>query len=176
VTALSPAVGSRDLVVQLHLDASEAPIGATAAARIDAPPERVWAAVTQMWQQSGWVPLVHRIRREGDLIYVDLRFRVTLLSASFKFVVRATVEEGRRLDLRWVEGEPRDIRLTFELEPASDGRTLLRASGGFDVRSLGWLVKYFLKHHPEIQPGIYPGVALVLVDWVRRAAETTPAG
>jgi hypothetical protein len=29
-------------------------------------------------------------------------------------------------------------------------------------------VKYFLKHHPEIQHGIFPGVSLVLVDTLRR--------
>ena len=47
--------------------------------------------------------------------------------------------------------------------------------GEFDLMSLGWLAKYFLRHHPEIQFGIFPGVALVLVDSLRRALDDAPA-
>ena len=60
--------------------------------------------------------------------------------------------------------------MRFELTPIDDGRACtVSGDGEFDLHSLGWLVKYFLKHHPEIQHGIFPGVALVLIDSLKRA-------
>jgi hypothetical protein len=41
---------------------------------------------------------------------------------------------------------------------------------GFDIESLGWLVKLFLKHHPEIQFGVFSGCALALLESMRTAA------
>lgn len=35
--------------------------------------------------------------------------------------------------------------------------------------SLGWLAKYFLRHRPEIQFGVMPGVAVGLLESIRRA-------
>ena len=75
-----------------------------------------------------------------------------------------TVEDG------WVSGEPRGIRLRFDLEPLDDGKAcMLRSSAAFDAMSLGWLAKYFLKHHPEIQFGVMPGVAVGLLESMRQA-------
>jgi hypothetical protein len=51
--------------------------------------------------------------------------------------------------------------------------TMVHATAEIDVRSLGWLAKYFLGHHPEIQHGILPGVALALLDSMRRIAEAS---
>jgi len=62
---------------------------------------------------------------------------------------------------------------SFELSPLDDGRaTLIHAHGEYDAMSLGWLVKFFLKHHPEILHGVFPGTVLVLLDAMRRAAES----
>jgi hypothetical protein len=77
--------------------------------------------------------------------------------------VPATVVEWR---------EPKDIRLRFTLTPTEGGRACsAEADVEFDLTSLGWMAKYFLRHHPEIQFGVFPGVALVLVDSLRRAAD-----
>ena len=54
---------------------------------------------------------------------------------------------------------------------------MVDVDASFEVESLGWLVKYFLKHHPEIRHGIFPGVALVLHDSLRRAVSVKrPSG
>jgi hypothetical protein len=116
--------------------------------------------------------MIHRARRDGDRITIDLKFKVAILSVGFTFVADAVYEQEKWLELRWVSGEPRGIRLRFELEPADEGRaTIVRGDGEFDAQSLGWLAKYFLKHHPEIEYGIFPGVALALIDSMRKAAE-----
>ena len=50
-----------------------------------------------------------------------------------------------------------------------------RDGGGVRRTVARWLVKYFLRHHPEIQHGIFPGITLVLLDSIRRATSREPA-
>jgi ribosome-associated toxin RatA of RatAB toxin-antitoxin module len=138
---------------------------------IRAPRAKVWDVITDVERYAGRVPMLHKVRRDRDWVHVQLKLRVALFSVGFAFTAEVVREEGRSLELRWVDGEPRNLKLRFDLDDAPDGQTRVRAHIGFDVGSLGWLVKYFLRHHPEIQFGIFPGSALALVDSMRRAAE-----
>jgi hypothetical protein len=115
--------------------------------------------------------MLHKVRRQGDRVTAQLRFKISFFSVGFEFTADAAYVENRWLELRWVAGEPRELRIRFDLEDAGDGTTRVRGAISFDVFSLGWLAKYFLKNHPEIQFGIFPGCALVLVDSMRKAAE-----
>jgi carbon monoxide dehydrogenase subunit G len=161
-------------IVHVRESSDHRPIGASASTRVAAPPSRVWEVIADLERYPGRVPMIHRVRRSGDRITIDLKFKVAFFSVGFTFVADATYEAERWLELRWVSGEPRDIRLRFDLEPADDGRAcIVRGDGEFDVHSVGWLAKYFLKHHPEIEYGIFPGVALSLIDSIRRAAQTS---
>lgn len=162
-------------VVQLRVTPDGRPTGAAATARFEHPPERIWAVVSDIERYARYLPMVDRARRTGDRVAFDLKFRVGFFSAGFQFTADATYEPGKWLELRWVSGEPRNIRLRFELSPLDEGRaTQVVGDGEFDLMSLGWLVKYFLKHHPEIGHGVFPGVALVLLDALRRAADASP--
>jgi hypothetical protein len=150
------------------------PCGASAVARLEHPVSRVWAVIADVERYAGRIPMIHRVRRDGDRVTVDLKFKLALFSVGFQFTADTTHEVERWMELRWVAGEPRGIRLRFELLPLDEGRAcLLRGEGEFDIHSLGWLAKTFLKHHPEIQFGVFPGVALVLIDSMRRAAGET---
>jgi hypothetical protein len=172
-TPFSPdaVLGAAGPLLQVHLDAKGLPTRAVAAARIDATPARVWAIVTDVDRYPERVPMIHRIRRDGERVTVGLRFRVTLFSVGFEFTAEVRREAGRSLELRGVSGEPRGLLLRFDLSPLAGGSaTLMQTSAELDVLSLGWLAKYFLGHHPEIQHGILPGVALALLDAMRRAA------
>lgn len=161
-----------DPTVRVRLDPEGRPIGAAASARIERPIADVWAAVADVERFARHLPMVHRARRVGDNVTFDLKFRIGFFSVGFQFSADATYEAERWLELKWTAGEPRDIRLRFTLTSVDEGRAcLVEGDGEFDLHSLGWLVKYFLKHHPEIQYGIFPGVALVLVDSLRRASE-----
>jgi carbon monoxide dehydrogenase subunit G len=146
------------------------PLGAATTMRIDRPVAAVWAVLEDTERFAGRLPMVDRARRRGDLVDFDLKFRVGFFSAGFQFTAQATSEAPKWLELRWISGEPRGVKFRFTLTPIDDGAAcLVEADAQFDVQSLGWLVKYFLKHHPEIQHGIFPGVSLVLVDTLRRA-------
>lgn len=152
------------------------PLGAAATAVIAHPPEVVWAALRDIELYARHLPMVHRARQSGDEVTFDMRFKVGFFSVGFQFSAHVTREEGRWLELVWTAGEPQDIRLRFTLAPADGGRACsVEGDGQFDLTSLGWLAKYFLRHHPEIQFGIFPGVALVLVDSLRHAADEMAA-
>jgi carbon monoxide dehydrogenase subunit G len=136
---------------------------------VAASPEAVWRVLVDVENFAGRVPMLSKVVKKGELVGVDLKFRITLFSVGFRFVARAIIDEGKRLELVYVSGEPKDMRLTLEVEPTPAGSRLI-TTATFDLYSLGWVVKYFLKHHPEIQCGVYPGVAIALHTHLGRAA------
>lgn len=145
---------------------------ATAEARIAAPISRLWNVIYDVERFPERVPMIHKVRLDGTRATVQLKFKLALFSVGFEFVVDVRSEKEKWLELAWVSGEPRGIKLRLDLESIEDGTaTMLRSTGAFDVMSLGWLAKYFLKHHPEIQFGVLPGVALGLLESMRIAAE-----
>ena len=159
-------------LLAVHLGPDGLPSVAVAAGRIAATPARVWAVISDVDHYAGRVPMIHRVRKDGDRVTVGLRFKVAFFSMGFEFVAEERHEDERMLDLRGVSGEPRGLRLGFDLAPHAGGaETLLETHAEFDLLSVGWLAKYFLKHHPEIQYGVFPGVALSLLDSMTRAAE-----
>jgi ribosome-associated toxin RatA of RatAB toxin-antitoxin module len=159
-----------ETTVVVRTSSNGRPVGARARARIERPVAEVWAALRDVEAYARFLPMVHRVQRDGDRITFELKFRISLFSTTFRFTADAVYEEERWLELRWVAGEPRGIRLRFDLTPEDGGRAcVVDGDGAFDLQSLGWLAKYFLKHHPEIEFGVLPGVALVLVDSLRRA-------
>jgi ribosome-associated toxin RatA of RatAB toxin-antitoxin module len=157
-------------VLEVRFGPDGLPAGANARVTIPCAPARVWEVIEALERYPERVPMIDRIRRDGRLVTIGLRFKIALLSVKFHCVVDAAIEAGRSLELSWVSGEPREIRLRFEVEPAEDGKSTLRTDAQFDLSSIGWVSKYFLRHHPEIQYGIFPGVALALLDSIYRAA------
>ena len=146
------------------------PIRAAARVRIEQPASHVWATIYDVERFADYLPMVNFARRRGDSVTFDLKFRIGFFSAGFEFTTHATYEAEKWLVLRWTAGEPRDIQMRFTLTPIEgESACIVDAEAGFDIQSLGWLVKFFLKHHPEIQHGIFPGLTLVLLDSIRRA-------
>jgi carbon monoxide dehydrogenase subunit G len=159
-------------IIEVRFGADGLPAGATATATIERPIDRVWSVISDVERYPGRVPMIDKVKRDGQRITIDLRFKVSFISVGFQFSADMTSETQRWLELRWAAGEPKGIKLRFDLEAAEGGRvTQVRSDAEFEVKSLGWLAKYFLKHHPEIQYGIFPGVALALLDSLKRAAE-----
>ena len=154
-------------VVAIHLGPDGMPAGATAAVRIAEPPEKIWPVIADVARGTAHIPMISKVKRDGARVTVLLRFRISLFSVGFQFEADATQQEGEWLEIRWVAGEPKDLRIRFDLTPVADG-TVVQVFCGFDLSSLGWLVKYFLKHHPEIQWGVFPGSALVLLESMKK--------
>jgi hypothetical protein len=162
----------RDVAVTVSIDDQGLPRSATAEGRIERSVAEVWKVIEDVDRYADRVPMMHRVRLAGDRATVDLKFKVALFSVGFQFVVDIVREREKFLALHWISGEPRGIRLRFDLEALDGGAAcLLRTSGEFDAMSLGWLAKYFLRHHPEIQFGVLPGVAVALFASMRKAVE-----
>ncbi len=147
------------------------PVGATCAIPVDASQARLWSVVTDLRAYADRIPMMDKVELDDDVATVRLRFRVAIISVTFSFSARASREESRCLELSYVSGEPADLSIRFELEPIGDEKTILYSTIGFDIDSLGWLVKAFLKHHPEIRYGVFTGSAFALADKMREAAE-----
>ncbi len=169
---LDAIVSAAGPLVRVGLDERQRPNSAQAAVKVAATPARVWEVIADVERYGGRVPMMDKVELKDDLATVGLRFKLALFSVGFSFKARTRIEEGSVLELAHVSGEPRDLALRFDVLPLqSPANSVLVASIGFDIASLGWLVKFFLKHHPEIQYGVFPGSALTLVDTMRRAAE-----
>jgi len=162
---------TKNIDVKLVMDAAGRVQRASAVMRIDAPVKRVWQLVDDVEGYAGRIPMIHRVVRRGNHATLQLKFKLSLFSVGFEFVVDIVRVPERSLELRWVSGEPEGIRLGYELAPLDDGAACeLRAVGEFDLMRLGWFAKFFLRHHPEIELGVLPGVAIGLLDAMRRAA------
>jgi carbon monoxide dehydrogenase subunit G len=157
-------------LVAVHVGPDGLPAGATASAIVAATPPQVWAVVSDIASYAAHIPMISKVTREGDRVQVHLKFRISLFSVGFDFTADGVYRENEWLEMRWVAGEPRELFIRFDLAP-TEGGTLVHARCSFDLMSLGWLVKYFLKHHPEIQWGVFPGTALTLLQSMRQAAE-----
>jgi ribosome-associated toxin RatA of RatAB toxin-antitoxin module len=147
------------------------PIAATAMRRMDASPKRIWNLVTDVEGYAARVPLIERVNIRGDLAEFRLRFGLALFSARFSFQSTIHKVEERSLVLSYQSGEPKDLTIEYVIDPIPDrpDAALLAVYIGFDVGSVGWLARFFLKHHPEIQYGIHAGCALALVESIHKA-------
>ena len=157
-------------VVHVTVARDGQPVRAAARGRIEHPVAHVWATIYDVERFAHYLPMVNHARRRGDSVTFDLKFRIGFFSVGFEFTTRATYEAERWLELAWTAGEPRGIKMRFALTELDGGSAcLVETETEFEVQSLGGLVMYFLKHHPEIQHGIFPGITLVLLDSIRRA-------
>lgn len=133
------------------------------------PPERVWAALTDLENYPKWWPVDLRLRvlRVADGL-VGSRFEVRPRGGSFVCEVEK-VDPGRELLIRYAAGVHRGTGL-WTLEPA-EGGTLLRYA--VDLEPQGWLVRLlsnvldFGKIHSRAMQRLFDG----LEGHVRRKGE-----
>jgi ribosome-associated toxin RatA of RatAB toxin-antitoxin module len=168
---LSAVLESEGPLVRVSFGPKGLPVAATAGQIVNASPERVYEILTDIEKYAERVPLIQRVKLKGDLAEFALRFKVAFFGVGFSFTSKVETLENQRVTLAYREGEPANIHIQYDIAPLAgeDERSVLFVRIGFDVDSLGWLVKFFLKHHPEIQFGIFPGCALALLESMRLA-------
>ena len=154
-----------------------------AVALIKAPTERVVAAVERIRSDKGSfmeeVNIINKFRileDRGDQLRVriDLKYRFFMLSFKFHVIADVNTDGKGQLDLYSTAGKLKDLRIHFRLKPVEEGRhSLFFCSMYFDVKSLGWLVDHFLRHHPEIELGVFSATAPVIVLTLKDHVERT---
>jgi ribosome-associated toxin RatA of RatAB toxin-antitoxin module len=174
--ALDGIAMSDDPLVRIALGKKGLPVAACAAGRVEASAERVWSVLSDVSKYAVRVPLIDRVRLHGDSAEFLLRLKLAFFSVSFSFESEIRESEGKTLDLRYLKGEPKDIAIRYDVLPLNGGsESAIFVRIGFDIESLGWLVKFFLKNHPEIQFGVFPGCAVALLESMRVAVRELPA-
>lgn len=164
-------------LIATRADATGRQEAAIAARIIQRPVSAVWALVSDVKSYAGRVPMLEKVDLKGDRAIVKLKFGIGLFSVTFSFTAAVHADPEKTLELRHVSGEPDGLILRYDLEPVDDGKaTLVHAGITFEPDSLGWLAKYFLKNHPEIRYGIFPGAAVALVESMRIIAEGSARG
>jgi hypothetical protein len=154
-----------------------------AVALVEAPLERVVEEVRRIRSQEGGflreVNLIHRVKvlpAEGGALRLRLamRYRFLFFRTTFEVDADLLLGEGASLDLVGVSGKPSGLLAHFRAVPVSPGgraATLVFCSLRFDIASLGWLVDYFIRHHPEIELGVFSATAPVIVLTLKEAVE-----
>jgi hypothetical protein len=171
---------TRNPLIELLRDGRGRASGANAWARLDVDGAACRAALDAIERTASFaefvkhIPMVREIRKDGDLMRIDLQFRVSVISVKFGAKARLRRESPNALCMDYVEGEPAGLTLRFAFsEPAVlGGKALLMTSSAYEIDSLGWLAKNFLRHHPEIRDGAQTGTAVAIVEALRKAIET----
>jgi hypothetical protein len=167
---------SRNPLVELQRNGKNVSSGARAFARLDADMAKMMHVLDQVERQGSFadfvrhIPMVRELKRQGERFVIGLQFKVSILSVKFGATLTATREDESALRLDYVDGEPAGLSLRFAGHPL-EGKALLETSVFYDIDSLGWLAKHFLKHHPEIRDGAYAGTAIAIVEALRAAVE-----
>lgn len=160
-------------LVQVTFGPKGLPVEACAGQIMNATPERAFEILTDIEKYAERVPLIHKVRVSGDVAEFGLKFKVAFFGVNFSFASNIRTEDNRSLTLEYRNGEPENITIRYDIAPRAghDDQSVMFVRIGFNVDSLGWLVKFFLRHHPEIQFGIFPGCALALLESMRLAAD-----
>lgn len=116
------------------------------------------------------IPMVKELKKKGDRYAIELQFKVAILSVKFGAEMRLVREGPNAIRFDYIEGEPDGLSLRFAGHPMGD-KVLLQIDVGYEIDSLGWLAKHFLRHHPEIRDGAHAGTAVAIVEALRTAVE-----
>ena len=169
---------ARNPVVELLRSPTGISSGARAFARVDAPVSALQVAFDRIEKDGSFaefvkhIPMVRELKRNGDRFRIELQFRMSILSVRFGASMRLVRETPYAVRFDYIEGEPERLSLRFAAHEL-DGRSLLQIDVGYDIDSLGWLAKHFLRHHPEIRDGAHTGTAVAIVEALRHAVEAS---
>ncbi len=157
------------------------PRAASALMLVNASADLLWDIVGSIERFPKLIRMVGGVRHlpptpEGlEVVHVELRFKIAFFGTKFDFVATREFIGDRRVELRYLRGKVRDAYIDVEVAPISETQSALRCKVGFDPFSLGWLVKIFLRHHPEIEFGLHAGSVMSIVQAGCEAAEREAA-
>jgi ribosome-associated toxin RatA of RatAB toxin-antitoxin module len=164
-------------LIRVHCLPAGKPRAASSAQLVAAPAARVWEILADVTRFPTFVNMVESVKilppgpAGEERVQVNLRFKITLFSARFDFLARVKRDPGRSVELAYESGKVRDLAIHLEVAPVDAERSALLCRVGFDQTSLGWLVKIFISHHPEIDWGVHAGSTLSIAASIRSAAE-----
>lgn len=164
-------------LIRVFCNEAGQPRSASSVQLVNAPAATVWQILADVTRFPTFVNMVETVRvlpagpAGEERVWVGLRFKISLFSARFDFTARVRRVEGRSVDLAYEDGKVKDLAIRMEVTAVDADRSALLCHVGFDQTSLGWLVKIFIRHHPEIDWGVHAGSTMSIASSVRKAAE-----
>jgi ribosome-associated toxin RatA of RatAB toxin-antitoxin module len=143
----------------------------TALILINAPPEKVWATITDYEHLQDFVPKVVKSEVvQKNETTTDVKLEIDTPGANTKYVVRHTPHlDTKTLDITWVSGDLKGTAWTFHLEPTPEGGTLLSYSGS--SRHFSRVLESLEDDQQTITIGVNVGAALTTVNAMKSRAE-----
>ena len=145
---------------------------------IDAPPEQVWAAITDYEHFSEFMPSTEGCRvlsREGNVsrVWFHIKFSFSVLSYAVRYTLRQHFEGTSGI---WWEMESGDLNNaigSWELIPLDGGRKCAAMYSVYsDIRSIGRLVRYFIDREPSMDVAINTSTCVLVLKAVRTRVES----
>lgn len=149
---------------------------ATAAIFIDAPPDKVAAAMTDFAHYPEFMPQVEKAEvldrtATSALVAYTLKFEVGIFSKRIRYRTRYEFPSPHEASYRLVEGDFARNEGGWSLRPVGDGnQTILFYSNFTDLSRLGPVVGALLKQ-PSMEMAIATSGVAVLVKTVKKRAE-----
>jgi ribosome-associated toxin RatA of RatAB toxin-antitoxin module len=149
----------------------------TAGQKVNVPPEKVWALVTDYANYHKWMPQVDKViasNRKGNTVdvFFDLDFQFSVISKEVTYSMRHI--ENPMTSIRWflTEGDFSSSRGSWHLVPTDGGKaTLIFYSTYTDLMSMGWIVASLLEEQPSMEMAIQASTAVMVVKAVKEAVE-----
>ncbi|HOO55529.1 MAG TPA: SRPBCC family protein [bacterium] len=144
----------------------------------DAPPEKVWEAITDFAGYEEMMPDMSKgtVLESGDN-WARVRFDITVLKLSLisittDYVLRYDFDPPRRADVSWESGKVKNVNGYWELFPIDGGkRTVVIYAITSDLESANALAGAALKKQPSMVMAINLSSAIVLTRVVKQKAE-----
>lgn len=148
-------------------------------ALINAPVQKVWNVITDYEHYPEFMPQTKRVavEKENDNVWnveYNLYFKFTIIKITVHYVVETYLDPP--YDIWWTtkEGADNDIKLAmgrWELFPLSENKTAAFYTIYSDLKSMGRLIKFFLKHQPQIELAIPVSTGALVVNAIKERAE-----
>lgn len=147
----------------------------------DAPPERVWEVVTDFEGYSHLLPETMKtteLNRDGNTVDVHFEIsviRVSLVNITAEYTLRYKLSPPRRADIKWVEGDVKNVEGYWELYPVAGGeKTVAIYAITSDLASVNPIIGGALARQPATVMAINLSSAIVFVKEVIEKAQGRP--
>ncbi len=145
----------------------------------DAPPEKVWKAITDFEGYGKLMPdfttpeVLERNDKTAVVHFTVSVLKMSMLNITTDYTLRYKFDPPRRADISWVSGKVKNISGYWELFPVVGGRkTVVIYAITSDLASANALVGAALKEQPATVMAINLSSAIVLTRLIVKKAET----
>ncbi len=150
----------------------------TAGILINATPDQVWKVITDFKSYPEFYPQMYKteiVAKHGNFVDVKivLKFKFTIISTKIRYTLRQWLKKKDRV-MVWhiISGDMKVNRGQWTLIPVADGKkTIAFYSVYADLKTMGGVVKFFLKREPKLELALQVSTAILVARSTRERVE-----